>query len=134
MTNHEIEIVRKSWKSLQGINPVLLGDVFYSRLFIENPSIEKMFKTSKAEQSKKLIDMLDSIIRNLNHLEVISDDIKQMAVNHVGYGVKPKHYEWVGDSLIWTLKTAMAKEWNPELEKAWLNCYAALTKAMLSNS
>lgn len=131
MTRKEIELVRRSWKGLQGVDPILLGDVFYSRLFIENPSIEKMFKTSKETQSKKLIDMLDLIVRRLDNLAPLANEIKEMAKRHVGYGVKPKHYQEVGEALIWTLKKGLDKDWNHETEIAWLNCYTELAGVMI---
>ncbi|MFN8356014.1 MAG: globin domain-containing protein [Spirosomataceae bacterium] len=131
MTNYEIELVKRSWKRLDGVDPILLGDVFYSRLFLDNPSLEKMFKISKQEQAKKLIDMLDTIIKRLDNLTSLTDEIKAMAQRHVGYGVKPKHYLQVGEALIWTLSNGLGKDWDQETEKAWLNCYTLLANAMI---
>ncbi len=131
MTNQEIEIVKRSWRSLQGISPVLLGDVFYSKLFIENPSLERMFKSSREVQAKKLIDMLDVVVRRLNNLSELSDEIQAMAKRHEGYGAKPKHYDQVGKALIWTLKSGLGNEWNSDVESAWSNCYKTLSKAMI---
>jgi nitric oxide dioxygenase len=132
MDGHQIEIVKRSWRSLQGINPALLGDVFYSKLFLENPSLERMFKSSKEVQAQKLIDMLDMVIKRLDNLEPLLDEIRAMAQRHVGYGVKRKHYAQVGAALIWTLKTSLGKDWNDDLAAAWLQCYQDLTDVMLA--
>jgi len=130
MTIKDIKLVKRSWRNLQGINPMLLGDVFYSRLFLENPSLEKMFKTSKEVQSKKLIDMLDLIVKRLDNLEPLTEEIRAMASRHIDYGVKQKHYKQVGEALIWTLQSGLGKDWNAEVEKAWLTCYNELTNVM----
>jgi hemoglobin-like flavoprotein len=132
MTNQQIEIVKRSWRRLQGIDPALLGDVFYSRLFLENPSLEKMFKTSKEVQAKKLIDMLDIVIKRLDNLDPLVEEIKAMAIRHKGYGTKPKHYEQVGTALIWTLKNGLGKDWNADVEKAWVDCYFELSGVMMA--
>jgi hemoglobin-like flavoprotein len=46
MTEEQVAIVKRTWKIFRDINPVLVGDVFYSKLFIEYPSLKHFFKTS----------------------------------------------------------------------------------------
>ncbi|GAB2649626.1 globin family protein [Emticicia sediminis] len=132
MTHNQIILVRRSWRKLDRISPILLGDVFYTKLFLDSPQLQKMFKSSKDEQAKKLVDMLHSIIINLERLGEFSDEIKAMAIRHVGYGVEPKHYNLVGNALVWTLKNALGKDWNQDLEEAWIACYTTLTEQMLA--
>ena len=134
MTSEEIKIVKQTWRILQKIDPLLLGDVFYSRLFMEDPTLERMFKSSREVQAKKLIDMLDLIVTRLNRLHELADDIKALADRHVAYGVKPSHYATVGSALIWTLQAGLGKDWSPAAEKAWVNCYGVLAKAMVPSS
>jgi hemoglobin-like flavoprotein len=133
MNSQQIEIVKRSWRSLQGINPALLGDVFYSKLFLENPLLERMFKTSKETQAQKLMEMLDIIVKRLDNLAVLADEIQAMAKRHVEYGVKPKHYQQVGEALLWTLKISMGKDWNDNVAAAWAQCYQELTDVMLAD-
>ena len=131
MTNQQIETVKRSWRKLEGIDPLLIGDVFYSKLFLDAPYLKKMFTTSKAEQSKKLIDMLHFIVVRLDRIEELSAEIKNLADRHVAYGVKSKHYALVGKSLIWTLKKGSGKDWNEDIEKSWLVCYNELVGVMV---
>ncbi len=134
MTNEQVKIIRNTWRSLQGIDATLLGDVFYSRLFLKEPSLRKMFQVPREIQAKKLIDMLDMIVSRLDRLNEVSENIKQLGQRHVGYGVKPKHYEEVGKALLWSISKGLGKDWNPEVEAAWTACYALLTDAMLDAS
>jgi hemoglobin-like flavoprotein len=134
MTNEEIKIIRRTWRSLQGIDATLLGDVFYSRLFLDEPSLKKMFKISQEQQAKKLVDMLDLIVSRLDRLNELSDEIKAMADRHVGYGAKPKHYDQVGKALLWTLEKGLGKDWKPEVATAWTKCYGILAGAMLQTA
>lgn len=134
LTEKEIKLIKKNWKSLQGINPVLIGDVFYRKLFIDFPQAKRMFKISREEQAAKLIDMLNTIIVRLQRINELTDDITQMAKRHVEYGVKDEHYQYVGNALIWTLKQASRDEWNEELENAWIKCYTFLADTMIKAS
>lgn len=131
MTNEQVKIIRNTWRSLQGIDATLLGDVFYSRLFLKEPSLRKMFQVPREVQAKKLIDMLDMIVSRLDRLNEVSESIRQLGQRHVGYGVKPKHYEEVGKALLWSISKGLGKDWNTEVEAAWAACYATLTSAML---
>ncbi len=134
MTNEEIKIIKKTWRSLQGLDATLLGDVFYSRLFLDEPSLKKMFRISQEQQAKKLVDMLDLVVKRLDRLNELSDEIKAMANRHTGYGVKPKHYEQVRKALLWTLQKGLGKDWQPEVEAAWTKCYTILAGAMMQTA
>lgn len=133
MLPEQIKIVKKTWRMLNGIDPKLIGDAFYSKLFTDHPSLRKLFPENMEQQYIKLVDMLTSIIIHLDKPQDISDDIASMAKRHIGYGVKPGHYEMVGNALLWTLEVALEKEWTEEVKEAWTTCYQSLTKAMLES-
>ena len=131
MTEEQIALVKKTWKIFREIDPVLVGDVFYSKLFIEMPQVKHLFKTSRDIQSKKLIDMLSTIVGRLDRLEEVTADIKQLAIRHVGYGVKVSHYRAVGVSLLWTLQQGLGADWNEDVQAAWEACYRLLSNTMI---
>ena len=132
MTTHEIALVKKSWNSFRGIDPAVIGDLFYTKLFWENPGLRKMFPEKMDEQYKKLVDMLNIIVARLERMDELTNEIAEMAKRHEGYGVKPEHYTLVGKALLWTLKKGLADEWNEELKQAWIKCYTILSGTMLS--
>lgn len=84
------------------------------------------------EQYTKLMSMLTTIVSRLDRLEEISREIADMGRRHVAYGVKPSHYKLVGDALLWTLKHGLGKDWTPEVEAAWRECYTTLSKTMIA--
>jgi hemoglobin-like flavoprotein len=43
MTEAEVRMIKKSWASIRSIDPVTVGDLFYSKLFTDHPSLRKMF-------------------------------------------------------------------------------------------
>lgn len=130
LTTSQIKLIKQSWRSLRGIKPALIADIFYSKLFVEQPSLRKMFPQNMEEQYTKLMDMLNSIIIRLDKLEEVHDDIINMAKRHEGYGVKDHHYKVVGEALLWTLQQGLGKEWTKELEEAWSICYYQLAGLM----
>jgi len=131
MTRQQVLLVQKTWKVFRDIKPEIIGDVFYSKLFIKMPALKKMFKAPMAGQSKKLIDMLNMIVGRLQNVDEIAQDIKQMAKRHVGYGVKAVHYEIVGEALLWTLEQGLGNDWNQAVEDAWVSCYKSLAGIMI---
>ena len=132
MTTEEIALVKNSWKTLREVKPEIIGDVFYTKLFLESPELKPMFSSSMDKQAKKLITMLNVIIARLDRLDELTDDIRKLAVRHDGYGIRPAHYDLVGAALLWTLKTAMGLDWTDAVEKAWVKCYTTLSGAMIS--
>ena len=132
MTKEQIAIVKKSWRIFRDIDPAMVGDLFYSKLFADNPSVKKMFPADMSLQYRKLIDMLSAIVSRLEHLDTLSEEIAAMARRHVHYGVRPAHYKLVGKALLWTLERGLGKDWNEELNEAWKTCYTELSGIMIS--
>ena len=66
MTEKQIAAVKKSWKIIAQIESEIFGDVFYSKLFLDAPELRHLFKTNRAEQSRKLVMMLTYIITKLD--------------------------------------------------------------------
>jgi hemoglobin-like flavoprotein len=130
LSEHQVKLIKRSWRELRFVDPIIIGDVFYRKLFIDAPEVKQMFSNSREEQAKKLIDMLSMLVARLDNLHSLTDEIKQLGLRHVDYGVKAKHYEYVGAALIWTLKQAHRDNWNEELEQAWVLCYNMIADAM----
>jgi len=132
MDTEQIALVKKTWKIFREIDPFLIGDVFYSKLFIDVPYVKHLFKISRQEQSKKLIEMLSAVIGRLDRLDELTEDIRQLALRHVGYGVKAEDYKAVGKALIWTLQQGLGSDWTVEVEQAWISCYKVLSETMIN--
>jgi hemoglobin-like flavoprotein len=134
MTKEEIILIKRTWKLFREIDPVIVGDTFYSKLFLDNPSVRKMFPKEMNQQYQKLIDMLSTVVGRLDHLEDLTGEIAAMAHRHVAYGVKPSQYQKVGEALLWTLKQGLGKDFTPEVEVAWTKCYTTLSDTMIAAS
>ena len=88
MTNYQIQLVKESWISIGSLDPIMVGDLFYGRLFQACPDVKPMFRGNMPEQSKKLLHILTYVINKLNRLDDIIHEVKTLARRHVNYGVR----------------------------------------------
>ncbi|MBO9700766.1 MAG: hypothetical protein J7604_11200 [Sporocytophaga sp.] len=134
INNIQISLVKKSWESAYKIQDVA-GPLFYNRLFEIAPEVRRMFAhTNVQEQSKKLFQMLNYIIRKIDDLDVLIDEVAALAGRHVKYGVKEHHYQIVGEALLWTLEKGLGDLWTSETKDSWIKTYAILSSAMIGAS
>ena len=132
MTQKQIELVKSSWSLVSAIDPLVVGGLFYNRLFEIEPQVKHLFRESIAERSKTLMATLSYIVVKLDKLEDIIGEVKKLAQRHTTYGVKAEHYIIAGDVLMWTLEQGLAEFWNDELKQAWIECYTILSNAMIT--
>ncbi len=130
MTEKEIFLIKSSWKIFRQIEPTTLGDLFYGHLLHKNPSLASLFKYSLERQSGLLIDFLNTIIFHLEELHNRKHKIKELAELYAGYGITPKYYPYITEALLFTLKKGIGKDWNEEIENAWLKGNEEVNKLM----
>ena len=130
LSEKQIAIVKKSWRLLRDIDPALLGDVFYNRLFMAHPELRSLFKGPLEAQYKKFIDTLSFLVSQLHRLDEFTSEVAVMGQRHVQYGVKPHHYDSVGDALLWTLQSGLGRDWNEDIAQAWSTVYAIIAQKM----
>jgi hemoglobin-like flavoprotein len=108
---------------------------FYDVLFRKYPQAEPLFgRKTRAEQERMLRDMLVAVIDHLEDGPWLQSQLAALGQKHVGYGVQPEMYGWVGDSLLETLRQVAGAAWTPELEEAWSQAYGAVAGLMQAKS
>jgi len=128
MTTKEILLVKNTWKLFRDVNPQVVGDAFYSKLFADNRSLRKLFPTDMETQYRRLVDILNNIVLHLDDLQVITTDLDALAARHQQWGLKPSHYGFIGRALLWTLEQGLGRDWNEEVKNAWQHCYNMLSE------
>jgi hemoglobin-like flavoprotein len=106
------------------------ADIFYQRLFEIAPEVKALFKGDLKEQGRKLMATISVVVNSLDHLDQVLPAVKDLAVRHVGYGVRNEHYDVVGAPLIWTLMTGLGERFTDAHKAAWTETYAALSGVM----
>lgn len=104
---------------------------FYQRLFSQFPETAPLFaRTDMARQEKSLMATLATVINGLAAGDDVSPPVKALGRRHLDYGVRPGHFDAVGQSLLATLREFLGASWTPELEKNWGEAYMTLAALM----
>lgn len=129
MTPAQVTTVQRSFSAvLPRADAVARG--FYAHLFALHPSLEALFKDDMAEQRRKLMLTLGSVVQQLHDIGSILPGVRALAVRHAGYGVEERDYPVVGQALLQALAQAVPDFGTAERD-AWEAAYTALSSAMI---
>jgi len=129
MNNENIVLVRSSWQQVLPIKETA-AELFYGQLFELDPALRTMFKGDMIEQGRKLMTMINTVVKSLDNLAPVLEIIENMGRRHVEYGVTAAHYDTVGNALIWTLGQGLGAQFTPAVKGAWVEAYTTLATAM----
>jgi len=105
--------------------------LFYDKLFDIAPQVRPLFKGDMAEQGRKLMAMLNTVVNGLGNLNSIAPAAQSMARRHVDYGVLPEHYAFVGEALLYALAEGLKTDFTPAVKQAWSDAYGLLSGVMI---
>lgn len=91
-----------------------LGILFYARLFETDPTLRGLFKIDLQDQGHSLMMMLRLCVEGLDEQDELETALLNLGGRHAEYGVRVQDYQTVSNTLMWTLKTAMAERWTDE--------------------
>ena len=129
MTPQQIDLVQQTFADIKPIAPAA-AELFYSRLFMLDPSLRKMFTGDMGKQGQMLMSVIGTSVNGLRNLEALSPVVRHLGSRHVGYGVKDEHYATVGSALLWTLQIGLKEKFTPEVREAWAAAYTLLSDVM----
>ncbi len=130
MNETQISLVQNSFAKVAPIADVA-AELFYADLFDTAPEVKPLFaKSDMSVQGEKLMKTLGVVVNGLNNLGDVVPVAEAMAVRHVSYGVKAEHYDYVGASLLRTLKKGLGEAYTPEVAEAWTTAYGTLSGVM----
>ncbi len=124
MNSRSIILVQRSFRDIVPISHEI-GTIFYARLFQKSPELRALFTTDIDTQADKLLQMLAMIVNGLHRLDSFGAAVRESGRRHQDYGVLAKHYELVGETLLWTLEAALQDKFTPAVRAAWTDAYTA---------
>jgi hemoglobin-like flavoprotein len=130
MTEDQADLVSKSFSLVLPISEVA-ASLFYSRLFEINPALKPLFKSDMKEQGRKLMSTIGTAVAAARNPGVLVGPLENLATRHVKYGVKPEHFDDVGQALIWTLEQGLGPNFTPATRQAWICLYGELVAIMV---
>jgi hemoglobin-like flavoprotein len=131
MTPQQVALVQQSFGKVVPIAPQA-AEIFYARLFELAPQVRPLFKGDMAEQGRKLMAMLATVVAGLTRLDTIVPAAQKLAERHVAYGAKAEHYPVVGQALLDTLEKGLGADFTPEVREAWAQAYGLLSGVMIA--
>ena len=121
-TQDQIRIVKKTWSFFRNMSPEFVGDVFYTKLFMDHPDLEKRYPKEPQKRYEDLIKMLNMVISRLDRSEELAWALTEIANQPHRIWVTPVHYHKVVSTLIWTLRKGLGNDWTAAVEDAWMSC------------
>lgn len=129
MTPRQVELVQESFTKVLPIAPQA-AELFYGRLFEIDPSLRSLFKGDMKEQGRMLMMMIAGAVRGLSNPPALIPVLKDLGARHLGYGVEDRHYDTVGEALIWTLQKGLGEAFTDEVCESWAQAYQLLAGVM----
>jgi len=130
MTPQQVALVRQSFAKVVPISEQAAA-LFYDRLFTVDPSTRPLFRGDMKSQGAKLMAAIGAVVKSLDRIEVMLDEIRALARRHGRYGVRDEHYASVGAALLWTLEQGLGSDFTPEVREAWATAYGVLSSTMI---
>lgn len=129
MTPRQIQLVKDSFAKVAPIAPQA-AELFYGRLFDIAPELRPLFKGDMAEQGRKLMATIGTVVAALDRLGDIVPTVAALGQRHAGYGVRDEHYGTVAEALLWTLGQGLGAGFTSEVKDAWTAAYTVLADTM----
>lgn len=133
MTPEQKQLVKESWEKVVPIQEAA-AEMFYERLFTENPEVKPYFQGDMSEQGRKLMAMISTAVNSLDRLEDLVKPLKRAGKAHAGYGVREEDYDKVGAAFLWTLKQGLKEGFTPEIKDAWTVTYLTVAGVMIDGA
>jgi hemoglobin-like flavoprotein len=130
----DIELLESSFSQIKAQEAEFMAH-FYRILLADYPEVKPLFANTHMEkQAKQLFKSLVLVVDNLRQPDRLANALKGLGTRHIQYGVLPKHYPMVGNTLLKTFSICLKNRWTPTTEQAWGEAYTVVTALMLSGT
>ena len=131
VSEEDSDLIRASFRAVS-LDGARAAEAFYRHLFLIDPATRRLFVADMHHQGVKLMSTLGVIVAQVQHWEMLSDMVEDLAVRHLAYGVRPEHYTAVGGALQHMFEERLGDAFSPEAAAAWTRAYAALSAVMVA--
>jgi len=119
--------------SIEAAQPVWAEMITHAlkMLFMDFPGAQSLFASQDlAVQEKSVADALARFIDRIDDSGATEELARQFGSTHASHGAQAEHYQWIGASLIKTLKYYFGPQWSSELEDVWSKTYQWIAQSM----
>lgn len=126
-TQTQIKIVKQTWGQLRILEPELIGDVFFGKLILDSPEMNKLLKQDQLshpdnERNEKLIEVLSMVVSRLDRPGELKAVIPLLNAMLQRMKISASFYQQTCQALLWTLQQGLGSDWNPGTRQAWEAC------------
>ena len=130
MNPEQSQLIQLTWRQVVPVADDAMQQ-FYRRLFEIDPGLRPLFAASDMhKQRARLAQVLSAVVDGLDDIERLLPQIEALGRRHVGYGATAKHYDSVGEALLWTLRRGLGDAWSEAAEAAWSDAYGLVSSVM----
>ena len=133
MDEAQLDRIRETW-ALAAADSRTTARAFYAELFRRAPETERLFRSDMEAQGDKLMETLVFVVDHLEEQDALLPAVRDLAIRHVAYGVKPEHYAHVGAALLATFSALLGARFTQADHDAWAGAYAFLSDYMIAQT
>lgn len=103
---------------------------FHHRLLELDPTMGEFFHGALAEQVRRLLQLLGLAVSGAQPLAKLGPEARQLGFRHASDHLQEKHFDTVGEALLWTLANRLGANFTQEISTAWANTYWILAETV----
>ncbi|KAL7813404.1 globin-like protein [Trichoderma gracile] len=133
LTFQQVKLVRDTIPALTE-HGELITTTFYRNMLTDHPELHNYFNTvnqANGRQPRALTAIILSFANNINHITELIPKMERMCQKHCSLGIRPEHYDIVGQYLIAAFGEVLGPAMTPSVQIAWNKAYWLLAKMLI---
>jgi hemoglobin-like flavoprotein len=130
MNPADIQLVRNGFAAVSADRKAFAAALF-GRLFARDPALRALFATDLDAHGARVFGALAQVVKSLDRLDAITENLRTLARRHVAYGVEREHYDLLSDALLGALAERLGTAFDASARAAWRNAYSVLANTMI---
>ena len=134
ITEEQKRIV-KSTAPLLKENGKEITSIFYRRMFAAHPELLNLFNQTNQKTGIQPLALANTVYyaaANIDHLDVLMEEVKYIAHKHRALTVLPEHYPIVGKYLLIAIKEFLGEKSTPGILDAWAAAYSIIADIFIN--
>ncbi len=133
LTYQQTKLVRDTIPALRE-HGERITSIFYRNMLSDHPELHNYFNSvnqKNGRQPRALTSVILSFAANINHISELIPKFERMCNKHCSLGIKPEHYDIVGEYLLKAFNEVLGPAMTPEVLAAWTKAYWMLAKMLI---
>jgi hemoglobin-like flavoprotein len=129
MTTREFSLLKYSFQRIGPFAEQTIG-LFYRRLFELDPTLREFFQCGRIGPGRGLLEMVGLAANGTARLDSLALSARHLGLRHAHAHVKGRHYDTIGEALLWMLAQRLGTDFTAEMRTAWDKIYWLLAEPM----